>query len=107
MNTAAALEPKSHAQEKQPVLVSAPEKPRGKPGPKGRKAGNESLRYFLAREGSALEKPELGEEDVSENEALIRSFKSNNALFFTVAVYRAEVEVTGGSPTLVKRVAQK
>jgi hypothetical protein len=107
MNTAAAVELKSSEPEKQPVLVQASEKRKAKPGPQGKKPADESIRYFLAKEGSTPEKPELGEEVKSEGDAIIRSFRSNNALFFAVAVYRADVEMTGGTPTLVKRPAQK
>ena len=107
MNTAAAVELKPSEAEKQPVLVPASGKGKAKPGPRAKKPGDESIRYFLAKEGSTPEKPELGEEVKSESDAIIRSFRSNNALFFAVAVYRADVEMTGGSPTLVKRSAQK
>ena len=107
MNAAAVVDLKPSEPEKQPVLVQAPEKVKAKPGPKGKKTADEGVRYFLAKEGSAADKPELGEEVKSESEAIIRSFKSNHALFFRVAVYRADVEMNGGSPTLVKRSAQK
>ena len=49
--------------------------------------------------------PELGEEVKSESEALIRSFKSANPLFFRVAAFRADIEMNGGTPTIVKRSA--
>jgi hypothetical protein len=107
MNPAAAVELQLSEAEKQPVLVPASEKRKAKPGPKGKKPGDQSIRYFLAKEESTPEKPELGEEVKCEGDAIIRSFRSNNALFLAVAVYRADVEMTGGSPTLVKRSAQK
>ena len=103
----AAVELKSSEPEKQPVLVPASDKGKAKRGPKAKKPGDEGVRYFLAKEGSTADKLELGEEVKSEGDAIVRSFRSNNALFFAVAVYRADVEMTGGSPTLVKRSAQK
>jgi hypothetical protein len=77
-----------------------------KPGPKPKKA-EETVRYFLAKEGSSADKPELGEEIASEGEALIRAFRSKDSLFFTVTAYRAEAETKGGNPTIVKRPARK
>lgn len=79
---------------------------KSKPGPKPKKA-EETVRYFLAKEGSSADKPELGEELTSASEALIRAFRSKDSLFFTVTAYRAEAETKGGSPTIVKRPAHK
>jgi hypothetical protein len=80
---------------------------KSKPGPKPKKA-EETARYFLAKEGSTAEKPELGEEIASESEALIRAFRAKDSLFFTVTAYRAEADTKkGGSPTIVKRPAHK
>jgi hypothetical protein len=106
MNTAA-VEVKPQQTEKQPVLVPAMERPKGKPGPKAKKGSDEAFRYFLPKEGSHADVPELGEEVKSESEALIRSFKSANPLFFRIAAFRADIEMNGGTPTLVKRSAQK
>ena len=67
----------------------------------------EGVRYFLAKEGSSLEKPELGAEVASEGEALIKAFQSKNGVIYTVLAYKAEAEMQGGSPTLVKRPLRK
>ena len=67
----------------------------------------EVVRYFLAKEGSSPEKPELGVEVASEGEALIKAFQSKNGVIYTVLAYKAEAEIQGGSPTLVKRPLRK
>ena len=65
------------------------------------------VRYFLAKEGTSIEKPELGAEVASEGEALIKAFQSKNGVIYTVLAYKAEAEIQGGSPTLVKRPLRK
>ena len=75
-----------------------------------RKGGHEEdqqARYFLAKDGSSPEKPELGAEAANEGEALIRAFQTKSGLLYSVVVYKAEAEILGGSPTLVKRPVRK
>jgi hypothetical protein len=75
-----------------------------------RKRGQEEdqqARYFLAKEGSSPEKPELGAEATNEGEALIKAFQTKSGLLYSVVVYKAEAEIQGGSPTLVKRPVRK
>ena len=46
-----------------------------------RRAGHEDdlqVRYFLAKEGSSPEKPELGAEAANEGEALIKAFQTKS-----------------------------
>ena len=74
---------------------------------KSRSQVEEGVRYFLAKEGSSAEKPELGVELPSEGEALIKAFQSKNGVIYTVLTYKAEAEIQGGSPTLVKRPLRK
>ena len=77
---------------------------------KGRKLhqkAEEVVRYFLAKDGSSPEKPELGVEVASEGEALIKAFQSKNGVIYTLLAYKAEAEMQGGSPTLVKRPLRK
>jgi hypothetical protein len=74
---------------------------------KQRQQSEEVARYFLAKEGSSVEKPELGTEAASEGEALIKAFQSKNGVIYTVLAYKAEAEIQGGSPTLVKRPLRK
>ena len=76
-------------------------------GRKSRQQPEGVVRYFLAKEGSSVEKPELGVEVASEGEALIRAFQSKNGVIYTVLAYKAEAEIQGGSPTLVKRPLHK
>ena len=79
----------------QPTQVSKPRNTR-----KSRREVEEGVRYFLAKEGSSFEKPELGA-------ALIKAFQSKNGVIYTVLAYKAEAEIQGGSPTLVKRALRK
>jgi hypothetical protein len=68
---------------------------------------NQQARYFLAKDGSSLEKPELGAEAANEGEALIRAFQTKSGLLYSVVVYKAEAEIQNGSPVLVKRPLRK
>jgi hypothetical protein len=74
---------------------------------RSRQQTEEVVRYFLAKEGSSIEKPELGVEVATEGEALIKAFQSKNGVIYTVLAYKAEAEIQGGSPTLVKRPLRK
>jgi len=76
-------------------------------GRKSRQQAEEVVRYFLAKEGSSVEKPELGMEVPSEGEALIKAFQSKNGVIYTLLAYKAEAEMKGASPTLVKRPLRK
>src|SRR5882757_5713679 len=84
---------------------SPPAEPRRPRRP--RQQTEEGVRYFLAKDGSSIEKPELGAEVASEGEALIKAFQSKNGVIYTVLAYKAEAEIRGGSPTLVKRPIRK
>jgi len=86
-----------------------PSAPAVEPRPRRRRGQEEDrqARYFLAKEGSSLEKPELGAEAANEGEALIKAFQSKSGLLYSVVVYKAEAEIQGGSPTLVKRPVRK
>jgi hypothetical protein len=74
---------------------------------KSRRQLEEGVRYFLAKDGSSIEKPDLGAEMPNEGEALIKAFQSKNGVIYTVLAYKAEAEIQGGSPTLVKRPIRK
>ena len=71
------------------------------------RAAEEVARYFLAKDGSTPAKPELGEEAQSESDALIKAFRSKGCVIYVVTAYRAEAEVQGGNPILVKRPLEK
>jgi len=86
--------------EMEPAVGSAAAPRRGR---RSRQQTEEIVRYFLAKEGSSTEKPELGGEVASEGEALIKAFQSKNSVIYTLLAYKAEAEIQGGSPTLVKR----
>ncbi len=74
-----------------------------KRGRRPRQQTEEVVRYFLAKEGSTVAKPELGAEVPSEGDALIKAFQSKDGVLYTLLAYKAEAEMQGGSPTLVKR----
>ena len=67
----------------------------------------EVARFFLAKEGSSPSKPELGLEAECESDALIKAFQSKGGVIYVVTAYRAEAEVQGGNPVLVKRPLEK
>ena len=77
-----------------------------KKGRRGR-APEETARYFLAKEGSSPQKPELGEEAANESQALIKAFQQKTGLIYVVTTYRAEAEIQGGNPVLIKRPLTK
>jgi hypothetical protein len=83
------------------VRVTGPKR-----GRKGR-AAEEVVRFFLAKDGSTPAKPELGEEAQSESDALIKAFRSKGCVIYVVTAYRAEAEVQGGNPILVKHPLEK
>lgn len=76
---------------------------------KGRKVRGteETARFFLAKEGSSPQKPELGEEAQTESDALIKAFQQRTGVIYVVTAFRAEAEIQGGSPVLVKRPLTK
>jgi hypothetical protein len=78
-----------------------------KRGRKARQQTEEVVRYFLAKDGSTVAKPELGLEVPSEGDALIKAFQSKDGIIYTVLAYKAEAEIQGGSPTLIKRPLPK
>ena len=66
-----------------------------------------SFDTFSPKKDRRVEKPELGVEVPSEADALIKAFQSKNGVIYTVLAYKAEAEIQGGSPTLVKRPLRK
>lgn len=81
-----------------------PETPRR--SKKSRQPTEESARYFLGKAGPASARPELGEEAPNENQALIKAFQQTGVIYVVMS-YRAEAEIQGGNPILVKRPLQK
>ena len=90
--------------EMQPAVGKPAESKRGR---RTRQQTEEVVRYFLAKEGSSAEKPELGVEVANEGEALIKAFQSKNGVIYALLAYKAEAEMQEGSPTLVKRPLRK
>jgi hypothetical protein len=64
-------------------------------------------RYFLQKDGSSPAKPELGEEAQNESEALIKAFQSKGGVIYVVMSFKAEAEIQGNNPVLVKRPLQR
>lgn len=93
----------ANSADERPQLVP-PSNPR-----RGRKSRQpeEVARFFLAKDGSSPAKPELGQEAESESDALIKAFQSKGGVIYVVTAYRAEAEVQGGNPVLVKRPLEK
>jgi hypothetical protein len=90
-----------------PKLVSGAVTPGTPKRPRKQRASEEVARYFLAKDGSTPAKPELGEEAQSESDALIKAFRSKGGVIYVVTAFRAEAEVLGGNPILVKRPLEK
>jgi hypothetical protein len=89
--------------EPKPQLVE----PTAKRGRKSRQPTEEIIRYFLPKDGSSPAKPELGEEAQNEKDALIKAFQSKGGVMYVVTAFRAEADLKGSNPILVKRPLQK
>jgi hypothetical protein len=90
-----------------PQLVNGAVTPGAQKRPRKPRATEEVARYFLAKDGSTPAKPELGEEAQSESDALIKAFRSKGGVIYVVTAFRAEAEIQGGNPILVKRPLEK
>lgn len=89
------------------VQMSSGVQAESKRGRKPRQQTEEVVRYFLAKEGSTVAAPELGVEVPSEGDALIKAFQSKDGIIYAVLAYKAEAEIQGGAPILVKRPLPK
>jgi hypothetical protein len=87
-------------------LENAIQKP-PEPKPQSRQPTEEIIRYFLPKDGSSPAKPELGEEAQNEKDALIKAFQSKGGVMYVVTAFRAEADLKGSNPILVKRPLQK
>jgi hypothetical protein len=67
---------------------------------------SENVRYFLPKAGGSSEKPELGQELVSEGEALVQAFKSGQ-VFYTLVAWKAVPEISGNEPKIVKQALSR
>ena len=81
--------------------------PSGKRGRKSRQQTEEVVRYFLPKDGSSPAKPELGEEAQNEKDALIKAFQSKGGVMYVLTAFRAEADLKGSNPILVRRPLQK
>ena len=83
--------------------------PAPQPGrrPRRSRQPEEVARFFLAKDGTSAAKPELGDEAESESDALIKAFRSKGGVIYVVTAFRAEAEIQGGNPILVKRPLEK
>jgi hypothetical protein len=64
------------------------------------------VRFFLPKNGTSAEKPELGQETANEGEALVHAFRSNQ-VFYTVVAWKAVHEFDGEDTKIVKQVAAR
>ena len=90
-----------------PAQVAVRQSTQPKRTRRSRQQSEEVARFFLAKDGSSPTKPELGEEAPSEGEALIKAFQSKSGIVYVLHAYKAEAEMQGGSPILVKKPLQK
>jgi hypothetical protein len=79
----------------------------GKRGRKSRQPAEDSTRYFLPKEGSSPAKPELGEEAQNEKDALCKAFQSKGCVVYALTCFKAEADLKGTNPILIKRPLQK
>jgi hypothetical protein len=93
--------------DERPQLVKAAGSKKGPKRARKARASEEVARFFLAKDGSTPTKPELGDEADSESDALIKAFRSKGGVIYLVTAYRAEAEIQGGNPILVKRPIEK
>jgi hypothetical protein len=103
MDTAVTKLTPERPQDDRSQFVNAAASVKGTKRARKARAAEEVARYFLAKDGSTPAKPELGEEAQNESEALIKAFRSKGGVIYVVTAYRAEAEVQGGNPILVKR----
>ena len=68
--------------------------------------GAGDVRFFLPKPGSTKDKPELGQEMLSEKEALMRSFQANQ-VFFTVVAWNAVPDTNGDEARIVKEAVKR
>jgi hypothetical protein len=66
----------------------------------------ENVRYFLPKQGSTGDKPELGQEMSNEGEVLVQAFKSGQ-VFYTVVAWKAVPEINGNEPKIVKQALSR
>lgn len=71
-----------------------------------RVSAEDNLRFFLAKTNAASGRPELGDEAIDENQALIKAFQQTGVIY-VIHTYRVDAEVHDGIPTLVKRPLHK
>lgn len=96
-----------NAIQKPPEQRTSLVEPSGKRGRKSRQQTEEVVRYFLPKDGSSPAKPELGEEAQNEKDALIKAFQSKGGVMYVLTAFRAEADLKGSNPILVRRPLQK
>ena len=87
-----------------PTAVSSTPGKNGRPerGRKRWEMTSVNVRFFLLKPGSSADKPELGREIASENEALVEAFRTGQT-FFTVVAWKAVPELDSEyGPKIVK-----
>lgn len=64
------------------------------------------VRFFLAKDGSSPEQPELGEEVSTEKDALVKAFQMRQ-VFFTVVTWDAVPDAEGDEARIVKKAFKR
>lgn len=88
-----------------PTAVSSVPGKNGRPERSRKRWGmtTANVRFFLLKPGSSADKPELGREIASENEALVEAFRTGQT-FFTVIAWKAVPDLDGEyGPKIVKQ----
>ena len=66
----------------------------------------DNVRYFCPKQGSSLERPELGQEMPTEGDALVKAFK-DGGVFYTLVAWSALTEMDGNEPKIVKQALKR
>lgn len=64
------------------------------------------VRFFLPKSGTSVERPELGREIASENEALVEAFRTGQP-FFTLVAWKAVPDMDDDVPKIVKEALKR
>ena len=75
-------------------------------GRRRREMSSASVRYFLPKTGSSLDKPELGRELTNEGEALVEAFRTGQFMY-TLVAWKAVPELAEDGPRIMKQAMDR
>ena len=64
------------------------------------------VRFFLPKEGSSPDRPELGDEILTEKDALMKAFQKEE-VFYTVVTWAAVPDAEGDEARIVKKAFKR